>query len=331
MSDGAWITIVAGLVATGCALLGSFLVVRRQALMTDAVSHAVLPGIVLAWLVTGSREPVGMIIGASLFAVLCVLLVELLEATGLVRTDGAIGLVFPALFSLGVLGVHRWTEDIHLDLDATIYGEIAFVTFDRIQLLGVEMPRAALITGIVVLLDALLVLAGWRVVRAASFDPGFAASVGVRVRLVSRMLLVATAITAVVAFESVGAILVITLFIVPAATGVLLGTRMWHVVALAVGCGWLAAILGWQSALRWDASVAGAMGVVSGIAFGLALLVRALLRSRGSTRAMRRPGGASRPDAERGLDQVGSERRLSMNETTVGSIAANPPGSSASR
>lgn len=312
MSDGAWITIVAGLVATGCALLGSFLVVRRQALLTDAVSHAVLPGIVLAWLVTGSRDPLGVILGASVFAVLCVLLVEALEGTGLVRTDGAIGLVFPALFSLGVLGVNQWTEDIHLDLDATIYGEIAFVTFDRIALLGATVPRAAVATGLVVLADLLLVVAGWRILRAASFDAGFAASVGVPVRLVSRLLLVATAMTAVVAFESVGAVLVITLFIVPAATGVVLAHQMWHVVVIAVTCGWLAAALGWQAALRWDASVAGAMGVVAGIAFALALAMRSAWRARGRGR-------------------VAQLRSPSMNASTVGSMAANPPDSSASR
>lgn len=289
MSDGTWITIVAGLVATGCALLGSFLVVRRQALLTDAVSHAVLPGIVAAWLVSGTRDPIPMIIGASAFAVLCVLLVELLEGTGLVRTDGAIGLVFPALFSLGVLGVNRWTEDIHLDLDATIYGEIAFIPFDRVLLAGIDMPRAVVVTGVVVLLDALLVVVGWRVLRAASFDPGFAASVGVPVRLVSRLLLIATAMTAVVAFESVGAVLVITLFIVPAAAGVVGARRMQGVLLLAITVGWLAAIIGWQSALRWDASIAGVMGVVAGACFVLVVAARLLHRRIG------RAGAAARP------------------------------------
>lgn len=287
MSDGAWITIVAGLVATGCALLGSFLVVRRQALLTDAVSHAVLPGIVAAWLVSGSRDPIPVIVGASVFAVLCVLLVELLEGTGLVRTDGAIGLVFPALFSLGVLGVNRWTEDIHLDLDATVYGEIAFIPFDTIALGGSDVPRAAIVTGIAVLLDVLLVAFGWRILRAASFDPGFAASVGVRVRLVSRLLLVATAMTAVVAFESVGAVLVITLFIVPASAGVVAASRMQGVVLVAIIVGWIAAAIGWQSALQWDTSVGGVMGIVAGGCFAVTAAWRQARRRVGRAGAVR--------------------------------------------
>lgn len=316
MSDGAWITIVAGLVATGCAMLGSFLVVRRQALLADAISHAVLPGIVVAWLATGTRNPIAMVIGASAFAVICVLLIELLESTRLVRTDGAIGLTFPLLFSLGVLGINRWTEDIHLDLDATIYGEVAFIVFDRIELLGIEMPRAALVTTVVVGIDALVVAAAWRVLRAASFDPGFAASVGVPVRLVSRILLVATAMTAVVAFEAVGAVLVITLFIVPAATGLVVARRMRGVLVVAVVTGWLCAIAGWQGALRWDASVAGMMGVVAGAAFACAIAIRVGARWIGSRRARAQAG-------------VGASD--SMKLETTGAMSSKVPGSSASR
>ncbi len=314
MSNGAWITLVAALVATGCAVLGSFLVVRRQALLADAVSHAVLPGIVVAWLATGTRNPVAMVVGAGIFAIICVLLVELLEATRLVRTDSAIGLTFPMLFSLGVLGVNQWAEDIHLDLDATIYGEIAFIVFDRIELLGIDMPRAALVTAIIVAIDVLVVGAAWRVLKAASFDAGFAASVGVPVRLVSRLLLVATAMTAVVAFEAVGAILVITLFIVPAAAGVALADRMIAVVAIAVGIGWLCAIVGWQSAIHYDASIAGSMGVVAGLAFAVAAAIRWVRRRTGSRRARAQLGESE-----------------SMNRSTNVVIEPKVPGSSASR
>ena len=315
MTNGAWITLVAGLVATGCALLGSFLVVRRQALLADAVSHAVLPGIVVAWLATGTRNPVTMVIGAGLFAIICVLVVELLETTGLVRTDSAIGVTFPLLFSLGVLGINQWAEDIHLDLDATIYGEIAFIVFDRIELWGMVFPRAVLVTGVVVAIDVLLVAAAWRVLRAASFDPGFAASVGVPIRLVARLLLVATAMTAVVAFEAVGAVLVITLFIVPAAAGVAVADRMLGVVCVAVAVGWLCAIVGWQSALHYDASIAGAMGVVAGLAFAVAVLVRIVRRRLGSHRARSGNYGASD----------------SMRRPMLPAIESKVPGSKASR
>ncbi|MCW2955226.1 MAG: mntB1 [Thermoleophilia bacterium] len=278
MSDGAWITIVAGLVASSCALLGSFLLVRRQALLSDAVSHAVLPGIVMAWLVVGNRDPIPMILGATLFAVICVVLVELLEGTGLVRTDGAIGLVFPTLFSLGVLGVDRWTRNLHLDLDSTIYGEIAFIPLTRSLVLGIDMPSAVVSAALVFLADLLLVTVAWRALSVSSFDSGFATSVGVPARLLARVLLVAVAATAVIAFESVGAILVVTLFIVPAAAALVLARRMFSLVLLAVTAGWITAIVGWNGARELDASIAGMMGVTAGALFALAVAAPALRR-----------------------------------------------------
>ncbi len=107
MSADLQIVLTAGLVATACGLLGPFLVLRRVALLGDAVSHAVLPGIVATFLLFGTRAPLPVIVGAAVFAILCVLGIDALRATGLVKADAAIGLVFPALFSLGVLGVTR--------------------------------------------------------------------------------------------------------------------------------------------------------------------------------------------------------------------------------
>lgn len=273
MSDGVAIVLVAGLLGTATGLLGPFLVLRRVSLMADAVTHAVLPGIVGVYLVLGTRAPLAMALGATVFAVLCVLAVDALRATGLVRSDAAIGLVFPALFSLGVLGVTQYADGVHLDLDATIYGEIAFTPFDRYELLGgLIVPQAAVVLGLVCLMNLALVVALWKELKATTFDPEFAQTIGIPPRLVSRLLLVATAITAVAAFEAVGAILVVTLIIVPAATAALLTDRLWAMVALAVGVGWVAAVAGYLGALELDASIGGGMGVVAGACFALALL-----------------------------------------------------------
>src|SRR5918998_4374323 len=161
MSADLQIVLTAGLVATACGLLGPFLVLRRVALMGDAVSHAVLPGIVATFLLLGTRAPLPVIVGAAVFAVLCVLAIEALRSTGLVQADAAIGLVFPALFSLGVLGVTRWTSNLHLDLDATIYGEIAFVPLQQWSVAGLVVPRAVVIVGSVAIVNLALVTALW--------------------------------------------------------------------------------------------------------------------------------------------------------------------------
>jgi manganese/zinc/iron transport system permease protein len=272
VSDGMLIVLVAGLVATACGLLGPFLVLRRMALLSDAVSHAVLPGIVAVWLVAQTRAPLPVVFGAAAFAVLCVLGIDALRSTGLVASDAAIALVFPALFSLGVLGVTRYADGIHLDLDSTIYGEIAFVPFDTVPFAGYELARSGVVLGVVVLLNLLLVLALWKELKATTFDPQFGATVRLRPRLLSRLLLVAAAVTAVAAFDAVGAILVVTMLIVPAATAFLLTDRLVVMVALAVGVGWVGAAAGYAIALPLDSSIAGAMGLVCAACFTLALL-----------------------------------------------------------
>ena len=272
LSDDLTIVLTAGLVATAAGLLGPFLVLRRVALMSDAVSHAVLPGIVLVYLLFGTRAPLPVIAGAALFAIVCVLAIEALRSTGLVKSDAAIALVFPALFSLGVIGVTRYASGVHLDLDSTIYGEIAFAPFQTVAIGGFELARSIVLLGAVALGNLALVTLLWKEYKATTFDPEFSRTIGISPTLLSRLLLVAVAVTAVTAFESVGAILVVTMLIVPAAAAYLLTNRLWAMVAGAVAIGWIGAIGGHAGATAVDASIAGAMGLVAAICFALALV-----------------------------------------------------------
>ncbi len=288
MSDAMAIIITAGLTATACCLLGPFLVLRRVALMGDAVSHAVLPGIVAAFLIFQTRAPLVVVLGAAVFAIVCVLAIEALRGTGLVASDAAIGLVFPALFALGVLGIHRYADDIHLDLDSTIYGEIAFTPFRTLEIGGMPFVRSVVVMGVVAAVNLLLVSLLWKELKVTSFDPEFARTIRVSPRLLSRLLLIAVAVTAVTAFESVGAILVVTLLIVPAAAAYLLTDRLVAMVAISVAIGWVSAVGGYAGAIRIDASIAGAMGLCAAALFAVALVAspryglvaRAVRRSR---------------------------------------------------
>lgn len=273
MNDDLTIVLTAGLVATAAGLLGPFLVLRRVALMSDAVSHAVLPGIVAVFLLFGTRAPLPVILGAGVFAVLCVLAIDALRSTRLVASDAAIALVFPALFAIGVLGVTNFASGAHLDLDATIYGEIAFAPFETLTFGGVEVARSIVLVGAVVLANATLVGLLWKELKATTFDPEFSRTIAISPTLISRLLLIAVAVTAVTAFESVGAILVVTLLIVPAAAAYLLTDRLVAMVATTLAIGWLSAILGHATAMRADTSIAGAMGLVAACCFALALFL----------------------------------------------------------
>jgi manganese/zinc/iron transport system permease protein len=301
LSDDLAIILTAGLLGTSCGLLGPFLILRRQVLLSDAVAHAVLPGIVLVYLLFGSKAPLPVILGAGLFAVICVIAIERIRSTGLVKTDAAIGLVFPTLFALGVLGVTTFASGVHLDLDSTIYGEIAFAPFRTWEFFGVEMARSLPLLAAVVAANLALLTLLWKELKASTFDPVFAEVSGMSPVLVSRILLVAVAVTAVTAFESVGAILVVTMLIVPAATAYLLAVRLLPLVVLSVVVGWISAVGGYGAAVALDASIAGAMGLVASVCFAAAFLLsprygivaRWIRRRKGRGRKL--PGGSADP------------------------------------
>jgi manganese/zinc/iron transport system permease protein len=274
VSPTAVILITGSLVAASCALVGSFLVLRRMALLGDAISHAVLPGIVIAFLLTGDRAPLPMLAGAGLVGVLTVVLVEIFNRTRRLKEDASIGVVFPALFSLGVILVSRYTADVDLDLDCVLYGEIAYAPWDLLMLDGRSLgPRALWVNGFVLLLDAAVVTLFYKELKLTTFDPKLAACMGFSPVAIHYLLMSAVSVTVVGAFESVGTILVVAMLVVPPATAYLLTDRLGVMLAVGTACGIGSAWLGYGLSRLLDASIAGSMATVSGILFVMALLL----------------------------------------------------------
>ncbi len=271
------IILVGSMVATSCALVGTFLVLRKMALLGDAISHAVLPGIALAFLLSGSRNPVPMLIGAGLLGVLTVFLVELANRTQLLKPDASIGVVFPALFSIGVILISRYAYQVDLDLDCVLHGEIAYAPWDPflVHVSGIAYnlgPRALWINGFVLALNLLLVVVFYKELKLSTFDGALAMSLGFSPVLIHYLLMTMVSVTVVGAFESVGAILVVAMLIVPAATAKLLTVRLSRMLLLAAGLGISSAVFGYGLARWWDASIAGSMATVTGVQFLAALL-----------------------------------------------------------
>ncbi|MBI5683833.1 MAG: metal ABC transporter permease [Verrucomicrobia bacterium] len=267
------IILTACLTATACAIVGTFLVLRKMALIGDAISHAVLPGIVIAFFFTHSLNSLPMLIGASLFGLVTVALIEALSRTRRVAEDSAIGVVFPALFALGVLLISQRAGQIHLDTDCVLYGDIAWVPFNTIVVGGVNLgPRSVWVLGAVTLANLLFVLVFWKELKISTFDPELAAALGLAPVLIQYLLMGAVSVTTVAAFESVGAILVVAMLIVPAATAYLFTDRLWLMLTLAIVFGVLAAVSGYFFARAFDFSIAGAMALAVGVWFTLAWL-----------------------------------------------------------
>jgi manganese/zinc/iron transport system permease protein len=266
------ILLVGSLVAVNCALLGSFLVLRKMALLGDAISHAVLPGIVVAFLLTGSRSPLPMLVGAGALGLLTVFLVELFHKTRRLAEDASIGVVFPALFSLGVILISRYTAQVDLDLDCVLYGEIAYAPWD-LWLVGERSlgPRALWVNGALLAVNLAFVLSLWKELKVSTFDPELAAALGFSPAVMHYLLMGAVSMTVVGAFESVGAILVVAMLVVPPAAAFLLTERLGSMVTLAAAFGVLSTLGGYALARALDASIAGAMATVAGAVLAAAV------------------------------------------------------------
>ena len=269
------VLIVAALAASCCALIGSFLVLRRSALLGDAISHGILPGIVVGFALSGSREIVPMFLGALVAALGTTLLTDLLHRRLRIDGDAAMGVVFTTLFALGVVLLEVYAGRVDLDPGCVLHGQVEYAAIDpaSFAILGWTPPRGAVTLGVTLLLDLVFVLLLWKELLITSFDGDLAHSLGIPPGPLHLALMGMTALTTVASFEAVGSILVVAMLIVPAMVATLLTDRLLGVLLAAQGVALASAGLGLWSAQRLDTSVAGMMAVSVGGLLAVAFLL----------------------------------------------------------
>ncbi|MCB0820663.1 MAG: metal ABC transporter permease [Bacteroidetes bacterium] len=274
-----WILLTAIAVALVCAIPGTFLVLRRMSMVGDAISHAVLPGIVIAFMISGSRNSMVMLPGAAAAGMFVAMTIEWLQKKLKVRNDAAIGLVYTLLFAVGVIMVSAFTAQTDLDQDCVLYGEIAYVPFDLFFISDeVFLPRQLLISSTLLILMLFVLVRGYRGLYLSTFDPGYAMSIGVSVAFWHYVLMGMVSLATVVSFESVGAILVVALLSGPAASAEKKKKSLKRMILLAALFGIAAAILGYFIAMWLNASIAGSIAMCTGVVYFLSLLVKKLLK-----------------------------------------------------
>jgi manganese/zinc/iron transport system permease protein len=312
-----WIAVTGALAAMACALPGVWLILRKQSLLGDALSHAVLPGIVIAYLgvtwleSTGwlaspatagashggelghvaegmsfvARRQMALFVGAALSGVLAAVASESIQRWGRVERSAALGVVFTSMFALGLLLIRLLADRAHVDAGCVLYGNLETTAFNTLA--GTSVPNAAVVNGAMLLFNGLLVGLFFKELRLSTFDPQLSAALGLRIGWVSLVLMSVTAATVVAAFESVGAILVIAMLIVPGATARLLTDRLSTMLWLSLVVAAMGAVLGHALALTVpamicsriglpqveDASTAGMMAVATGGLFLIAVLL----------------------------------------------------------
>lgn len=273
MTATAWMLVIVVLAGIVCAWAGVFLVLRKGAMTADAISHAVLPGLVAAFWLSGSRNLLTGFLGALFAALLTVGLVEWLAQRARLRQDTALGLVFPAMFALGVLWVSLAYQDVHLDTDAVLFGDLTLAPFDRLSLSGQDLgPNSFwLMIGSLLIVSVTTTLLH-RPLLSSAFDETYAKLIGLKPALANAALMTVVATAIVAAFTAVGAILAVALVVVPATIGLLWRRAVLGVTLIAIGTAAAAATLGTGLALQWDLSPAGMVVVILGSFYGLSVL-----------------------------------------------------------
>ncbi|HKS37160.1 MAG TPA: metal ABC transporter permease [Verrucomicrobiae bacterium] len=267
-----WVVLMGFLVTAACGLVGNYLILRRMALVGDAISHSVLPGLAIAFLVANSRSSLAMFLGALVAGLATTVIIEIIHKKSRVKQDAAIGIAFSSLFAIGVILISVYASKVDLDQECVLYGEIGFVPLETFARLGSITlgPPSVVRMAIVALLTVLLILLFYKELLVSSFDPGLAFSLGINATVVHYLLMGWLSVVVVSAFESVGAILVIAMLILPGATASLLSYRLPAIMLLTVAHAALSSLLGLHLAIWLECSVAGAMVVMATALFVLA-------------------------------------------------------------
>ena len=258
--------------AAACAVLSPFLVLRKLSMVSDAISHSVLLGIVIAFFIVKDVGSPFLIAGAALFGVITVFVVEFLSGTGLVKNDDAVGIVFPMFFALAVVLITKFARNVHLDTDVVLMGEVIIAPLNRVEFIGMSLPKALVQMGILLLINLLFVIIFFKELKITTFDRGFAKLAGFSSVALFYVLMTLSSFTAVTAFDAVGAILVVSFLITPGAAAYLISKDLKVMIAISVGYAVINSIIGYVFSLLMNVSMSGMTAAAAGVTFLLTFL-----------------------------------------------------------
>lgn len=279
MMNDVWILATASLVASSCALVGVLLVLRRLSLLGDAISHSVLLGIVLSYLVMGERSEVAMMLGALMMGLLTAWLTQWLQKNPLLKSDVSIGMVFTSFFALGVVLISVYAGQIDLDQECVLYGEIAFVPFDTViwgdQSIG---PRAFWLALVVFVINIVVIAMAFERFKLMAFHPLLAVSLGISAPFWYGLLMAQVSLTTVASFDAVGAILVVALLVIPASSAYLIAHSLKAMMGWALAYSQVAVLLGYGVAVWLDSAIAASIAVMAGVLLLLTIAIQLIMK-----------------------------------------------------
>lgn len=270
--DTAWTVCMGALVAIACGWIGCYLILQGMSLIGDAISHTVLLGIVVAFLLTGQIGGPAIFLGATLTGLVTTVLIESLHSSSRIKEDAAIGIVFTSMFALGVVLLSTLAGHAHIDTQHVLYGDIALSLLEATTIGPLTIPVTIVQMAVVVLIISTLIVAFYKELLIVAFDPQLADVMGLRPHWFRYGLMSVLSVTVVSSFEAVGAILVVAMLIAPAATAYLLTDRLPAMFAISAVAGTLSSLIGYHTAVWLEVSTGGAMVCAACGLFGIAFL-----------------------------------------------------------
>lgn len=275
-----WIVSAGILASLSCALLGNFLILKKMSMMGDAISHAVLPGLAIAFFLTSSKASFAMFLGAAILGVITSVLTQWIHKHGNVDQGASMGVVFTILFAIGLVLIVQAADSVDLDPGCVLYGAVEYIALDMITFLNYEIPRAIVVLALVLFLNVCFVFLFFKELRITTFDSQYATFLGFNSDLMHYVLMGLVALTVVAAFESVGSIIVIAMLIVPGASAFLLTDRLSLMILFSMLFGVLSSVLGHFSAVYFppllgfpDTTTSGMMATISGVIFFVVVII----------------------------------------------------------
>jgi len=276
--DSLFIILVGALVSINCSIIGSYLMLKKMSMIGDAISHSILPGIVISFLITKSKTSITMIIGSSIIGVITILIIEFLNKKIKIKKNSSIGIVFTFMFSLGVILISLFTKKIDLDQECVLYGELSYVPLNLwITKNGINLgPKPIYILVIILIINIIFVKLNYKELYITTFDPKFSNTIGINSKIWNYLIMIISSVTIVTSFESVGSILVLSMIIIPPATAYLLTKKLKVIIIISGIIGIINSLLGYFLAYYTDGSISSAMSIISGIIFFTCFIIKKL-------------------------------------------------------
>lgn len=278
MSYELQIIIIAILTSVSCSLLGSFLVLRKMAMLSDAISHTSLLGIVIMYFIVKSLNSPFLILGASLMGVITVVLVEYFKNTNLMKEETSIGFVMTFLFSISIFIISKFLKNVHIDNDSILMGEITFAPLNTINMFNISIPKSIVVSVILIFLNLLFVILFFKELKIITFDKNFATSLGIKVKLINYVYIILVSLTAVSSFEIVGSILIISFLIGPPVISYIYSKSLIKMIVLSIIISIISTIIGVKLAINFNVSIAGMIACIIGTIFIFSISINKIMK-----------------------------------------------------